>query len=554
MIILNRNNIIIPTTYKYYEFLRRYLIKVYLEKNMTYFSFINSINEKTIYNIPDIDAQVDYLNKYLRSRPFDKCDCLYKIFYLYELGESMELIIPIGYLEFIKPFLDYSDLKINYDISNPLVNTPSVLKKVDNKLLPGITLRDEQLTGIDYALRLKRTIIQMGTGGGKSEIMCAIIKVLEKELGYIPTTLLLEPTDKLKKEMIERFTKYNLPAIDYNEERSIKENFINIAHPTSLNNDLEKDNNILKNVLVYFSDECHHQKATSYNATAINVPNAEYMIGVSASAVGQDHVFSKDLKDYEVEELKGISMMGLVSYNVTAKELISKGKLAEPVLLVVNNLANEFIKKNKQSDWHVISKVHLRSETRTNQICKVAVNFSQRKLKTLILINNKEWAQDLAKKIDSLGFGDQCRLSFGGNTFLKYNNIEETFEKDKETFEKFHTGEVSILIGTQHLIEGIDVPSLDCVILPAIGKSERIQIQSCGRVLRLTKNGNMAYIVDFSDECDPILNYQFKTRISTYINTIGIKPENIFVINRDKIDDELSIIFNKYENEKEENL
>ena len=57
----------------------------------------------------------------------------------------------------------------------------------------------------------------------------------------------------------------------------------------------------------------------------------------------------------------------------------------------------------------------------------------------------------------------------------------------------------------------------------------------------------MAYIIDFSDEKDPILNYQFKTRLSTYINTIGVKSENIHVLDRNKLDESLSIIFNKYE-------
>ena len=59
----------------------------------------------------------------------------------------------------------------------------------------------------------------------------------------------------------------------------------------------------------------------------------------------------------------------------------------------------------------------------------------------------------------------------------------------------------------------------------------------------------MAYIVDFSDEKDPILNYQFKTRLSTYINTIGIDKDKIHVIDRNNIDKALDIIFNKYERE-----
>ena len=227
----------------------------------------------------------------------------------------------------------------------------------------------------------------------------------------------------------------------------------------------------------------------------------------------------------------------------------SAAALAEPVLLVVNNPADEKLPKDKQNDWHTISRIHLQSLARIKYISQVATYFSKKKRKTLILVNNKNWAQNICKCIHDFGYGDECRLSFGGQIFLQYNNKKDSFDKDKETFDKFRSGEVSILIGTQHLIEGVDVPSLDCVILPSVGKSERIQIQSCGRALRVTKNGNMAYIVDFSDEKDPILNYQFKTRLSTYINTIGIDKDKIHVIDRNNIDKALDIIFNKYERE-----
>lgn len=547
MLLIDYNKIIVTTTYKYYDFLRQFLIKVYLEKNVNYFSYINSANEKTKYNIPDIDLQIDALNRGLRQRAYDKCDCFYKPFYLYELDDQDNMIIPIGYLEFIKPYIIPERMKITYNLKEPLINTNGALEKVNEDLLPNIKLRKQQIEAIKRMIKLKRTIIQMGTGAGKTECMCGFIKVLKEELGYTPTTLLLEPTDKLKKEIIARFNKYELDAVDYNKSREIQKGKINVSHPASLNNDLNKNNDILKEVKVYLCDETHHQGAVSYNMTAINVPNSEYMIGVSASAVSQDHVNSKNLQDYSVEELKSIAMLGLVSYNITAKDLIQDGKLTDPVLLVVNNLADEKLNKRKQSDWHEISRVRLQSDTRTNQIAKCASYFSKMKRKTLILINNKEWAYKIAKAIDDYGYGEECRLSFGGQVFLKYNYETNEFVKDKETFDKFHTGEVSILIGTQHLVEGVDVPSLDCVILPAIGKSERIQIQSCGRALRLTKNGNMAYIIDFSDEKDPILNYQFKTRLSTYINTIGVKSENIHVLDRNKLNESLSIIFNKYE-------
>ena len=548
MLYIERNKIIISKDYPNYDFLRRYLIKIYLDKHVNYFAYMMTANEITKYTIPEIEQQITSLNNGLRARPFDKCDCFYKAFYLYELDEEDNMIIPIGYLEFIKPYIIPEQMKINYKLETPMVNTNNLMEKINDKILPGITLRYQQVEGIKRAIKLKRTLLQLPTGGGKTEIMCGITKLLSNELEEIPTTLVIEPTDKLKKEIIERFNKYGIDAVDYNKDRKIIEHKVNIAHPSSINIDMKKDEHLLDNVKVYFQDEAHHIASDSNSAVVMNVVNAEYIIGVSASVISQDHVDSKNLQEYTLDELKAIAMVGLVSYNITAKDLINEGKLAEPVLLVVNNPADEKLPKNKQNDWHVISKTHLQSLVRIKYISQVATYFSKMKRKSLILVNNKEWAQNIAKCINDLGYGNECRLSFGGQIFLQYNNVEDTFERDKETFDKFRSGEVSILIGTQHLIEGVDVPSLDCVILPAVGKSERIQIQSCGRALRVTKNGNMAYIVDFSDEKDPILNHQFKTRLSTYINTIGIDRDKIHVIDRNNINDALNIIFNKYEN------
>lgn len=546
MITINNNNFIISKDEKNYEFLRRKLAKVHLLKNMNYFEY-SATREVTKYNMKDIDEQIESLNRQLRQRKFDKCDCFYDVYYSYNLDEQDNLVIPIGLIDFVKPYFSQY-VKFNYDIKNKLVNTKEALEILDNKILPGITLREEQVEAIRRCLILKRTIIQMGTGAGKSEVMCGFIKTIEKCIKECPTTLLLEPTDKLKNEMIERFQKYGINAVDYGKNRKIIKNAINVTHPMSLNNDLEKDPNILNDIKVYLCDECHHIQCQTYVTTILNVPNSEYNIGVSASAISQEHINCKNIAEYDIKEIEAMSMLGKVSLNVTAADLIKESKLAKPVLLVINNPANEKMNRGKENDWHEIRKKRLQSEDRNIQISNMSAFFSLRNRKTLVLVSTKEWAYDIARKISDLGLNDQCRLSFGGQVFLKYNPDTDKFDKDdSDTFQDYRDGKISILIGTQHLVEGIDVPSLDTVILAYCGKSERIQIQSCGRVLRLTKNGNMAYIVDFSDEKDPILNYQFKKRLKTYLTTIGVNKDNVHVIKHDNIEEDMDIIFNKYE-------
>ena len=78
MITINNNNIIFSKDEKYYDYLRRHLIKIYLLKNTNYFKY-TSTRTFTKYNIPEIDEQIDSLNRQLRQRPFDKGDQFYDV-------------------------------------------------------------------------------------------------------------------------------------------------------------------------------------------------------------------------------------------------------------------------------------------------------------------------------------------------------------------------------------------------------------------------------------------------------------------------------------------
>ena len=87
---------------------------------------------------------------------------------------------------------------------------------------------------------------------------------------------------------------------------------------------------------------------------------------------------------------------------------------------------------------------------------------------------------------------------------------------------------MKILVGTTHIYEGADIPSLDVVILANIGKKPRVLIQGIGRSLRKTKNGKYAHVIDFTDYMDKILNYHSRLRRDLCRSVIGIKKENIF--------------------------
>ena len=87
---------------------------------------------------------------------------------------------------------------------------------------------------------------------------------------------------------------------------------------------------------------------------------------------------------------------------------------------------------------------------------------------------------------------------------------------------KLESGEINVLIGTNILDVGVDVPSIGMVILAAGGKAEVQLRQRIGRGLRRKKTGkNITYIIDFQDSFNQHLLKHAKTRQEIITNTPG---------------------------------
>jgi len=74
-----------------------------------------------------------------------------------------------------------------------------------------------------------------------------------------------------------------------------------------------------------------------------------------------------------------------------------------------------------------------------------------------------------------------------------------------------------VLIGTFSLLStGIDLPSLDTMVIAGDLKSDVLQEQSVGRILRLFEGKQSPKIIDFVDLGNPILKAQGRTRLKFY--------------------------------------
>lgn len=463
--------------------------------------------------------------------------------------DNDNMYIPTGIYWLIADRLQYASSVVDNRSKGKLLDEDKIKYAIEHiqeyeDILDGIILKPSQIIALKKILHNKNCIAQLTTGAGKTEILCALTKILaDINDNKYPTVLIFEPTIKLVTDTVDRFNKYDIKANNYSKTRKIIENCVNICHPSALGNDLRKDNTILHNIDALFCDECHHMRSDSCLFPVNYMPNVSYRVGVSASAINQAHVNGKELKDFTYDELMIMGATGKLVLNVTASMLIDNETLAKPVLAMMRNPADEPLASSDTANWHAIVKIKLESDNRTQLIANVASFFHNKERKTLILVNTKSMAHLIAQKLYDLGLGDVTRQSYGSGVFEKYNGFE--FDKcEDDVFNKFKNNQYTILIGTSHLVEGVDVPNLDAVILAFAGKGERQHVQSIGRVLRKTKTGKYAWIIDFTDNKDAVLSNHSRIRLSRYQDVIGIPKDRVFInLNLQQLEEK----FNQFE-------
>lgn len=452
--------------------------------------------------------------------------------YLYELDEN-SLYAPYGIYKYIKYLFKNSKVEYCGIKDNPIMKTDKVVENVTDyrNILPGISLYDNQLKCLQEIFRYKRGVIQAGTGFGKTELMCASTQILKKlNDDKYPTILVLEPTIELLKGIKKRFASYKIPVNDYRETRMIFKGKVNLAHPASLCNDLQKDKKLLDKVQVQFMDECHHSQSMTFSTPAQSMPNLMYSIGLSATFLSHYHEDGKNLDDFNYEELRRIGACGPVIMKVPGKDLIKKDQLAHPKLVILKNKADEEIDETKiDYTWQNVKKIRLQSDTRTKLIANAASIFIKNGYKVIVLMNTLDWGRQIMTEIYNLGYGDLVRTCFGGQTYEKCNRKTGKIEKEyNSTLTLFDKEKIKCIVGSSCLQEGIDLSRVDVCLLANGGRSDRTTLQSVGRALRRSKTGKYGYIIDINDSNDKMLNNQFRERMIKYKKVLGItNPDDI---------------------------
>lgn len=502
---------------------------------------IRKVNLEVYNNYAKVSKDDDYsfitaksyfsLPREIKKKVFGKFVVRKEIFRLHQINKDKDMIIPRGLVEIAPP--EYFNITSK---EYSVLDTGGLESINDNDIAEilqpesGFDLRSDQVTAIKKAYLLKRGILQLATGAGKTEIAAGLMKLLERQHGHFPKTLMIEPTLHLVKDTVKRLNKYNIPATAYGSHRDIDASEVILTHPQSLTNDVLKDPDLLKDVKMIIFDEGHHLQSDTWFNLMESLHNVEYSISLSASIINPDRIGSTDLKDYTINEALAVGGSGRLLLNIPPSYYIRKGILATPVVFQLHNPANEPCED--ETKWHQKVKNRLESAQRSGLGARTAGYLASLGRKSLIFVSTKTHAKRLMEIMTNMGF--DCRCSFGGGTYLKWNQrtseIENVTSKE-DSMEKFKAGEFKILIATSHLLEGADVPNLDCIVVLDGGKKLRKMIQEIGRGIRKTKTGKYAYIIDFTDHMDNVLFRHSQERLYLYREVIqvpdGLIYENI---------------------------
>lgn len=379
------------------------------------------------------------------------------------------------------------------------------------------------LMNVKYGTWWPRGVIQVATGGGKTEMAAAIIKMTRR-----PTLFLVHRKD-LQTQAIKRFEKY---GIDVGPLDSTGKHDVLVAtiqslmswdmnfdkyYTNSAGEDVERDDtwlevkggkqdrreagikSMLLDVEQVFIDEAHlvaskMERIGLFNSALQLMPNAYMRWGLTATPFMREQ-----LHDWMLE-----GGTGGVLYKITNRELIDAGYLTECVVDMFLTGKQPDIPKTWPDcyDFGIVT-----NRIRNNKIAEVFQSYPG---PTLILVNKISHGDLLAKKLN-----------------IPFLSGQSSASEREQAIEDMKAGNMAGVIASTIWDEGIDIANIKTVILAGGGKSDIKNLQRLGRGLRLAEGKSQLQLVDFLDQSPAILSRHAQLRKALWL-------EQGFKVNVDK--------------------
>ncbi len=357
-------------------------------------------------------------------------------------------------------------------------------------------------------------LIEMATGSGKTRLAEEIIAF------YGLPCVFLVPSKNLMRSTAERFKgifgKYEVGM--YGDGKK-EVRHITVATYQSVN---LAGPEVFKDVKMAIMDECHHVPAnTFYNAAIVNLKNAIYRFGLSATPDRPDGA------DLLIEAACGENL-----YAYTAPEAIRDGYLASPDFLMYGvqrtaGFHKEWKTENKKrvckgmkqsdagakradTDTLVAYKNWILGNDYLNDaVAAMAADCAAMGKFVLILVDEKEHGEKLSERLQG----------------VRHEFVHGERNDTEDVIEAYNRRELPILIGTTVIGEGTDTVPVD-VMFNLLGNTR--PKQAIGRALRSDEGRKpKCLIIDFHFPNCTILNRHSGLREEVYMEYGKVDRENL---------------------------
>lgn len=358
---------------------------------------------------------------------------------------------------------------------------------------------DYQLDTCQKMVEAKQGIVKVATNGGKTECACAVTQYLGLQTLFVVSSqeLLWQARDRFMKRL--GLTEAEVGVVGDGSWAPGSLVTIGMVQTLEARINTPACQELLKNTEVLFIDECHHIGSDTWFTLATLCP-AYYRYGLSGTPLDRT----------DGANLRLIAATGDVIVNISNKFLVDRGISAQATILW-DKITEPVLKKRIQYSTAYKQGV-VENPFALNKVIEWVKVFQQAGLGTLVL----------CEQISHGRLIDDALWTDTGDVFIPHQFIygDEDSDVRKKALKDFAEGRLPVLVASAILDEGVDVPTIDALILAGSRKSRIRTMQRLGRGLR----GEKLIVVEFANFCNKYLLEHSLERLQDY------KSEDCFPI------------------------
>ena len=367
-------------------------------------------------------------------------------------------------------------------------------------------LRAYQKEAVRRAVQAKRGVLEMATGSGKTLVAAKIIARLKRRTMFFVHTkdLLLQTIRFLNESLAEEIGQVGDGVIDLQPitvatiqtavrafggsyGRNLEDDEPEEDDDTDLSERKQALAEWIQSASVVFFDECHHVPAETCYAVAMQTHAADCRFGLSATP------YRADRHDLLLE-----AALGPKIYRANCSRLINLGYLVPPHIRFVP--VPGVSGRPEHASYHEVYRRHVvDNEERHTIVAREVRALNKEGKSALVLVKEVQHGEQLLRLIPEARF-----VQGADDSHLRQAALADLEAKRLMT-----------LIATTLADEGLDVPTLDAVVLAGGGRSETKALQRIGRALRPAQGKKTATIIDFFDQA-PYLRDHARKRQQIY--------------------------------------